>query len=152
LESRFVRLVALLGLAAVFAGFLGCGGTSDDLPRQAVSGTVTFDGQPLAEGRIQFEPASAEARTPAGGEIKDGQYSIPRHQGPTPGDYRIMITSSAARTPPADKSPGAEPPKGVTKKQAPAVELIPKEYNSQTKLTAKVEAGKSNSFEFPLNK
>ena len=99
MESQFGRLVRLLGLAAVCAGFLGCAGASDGLPRQAVSGTVTFDGQPLAEGRIQFEPASAEAMTPAGGEIKDGRYSIPRDQGPTPGDYRIMITSSAARTP-----------------------------------------------------
>ena len=152
MESRFGRLVGLLGLAAVCAGFLGCAGASDGLPRQAVSGTVTFDGQPLAEGRIQFEPASAEAKTPAGGEIKDGRYSIPRDQGPTPGDYRIMITSSAARTPPADKSPGAEPAKGVAKIQAPAVELIPKQYNSQTTLKEKVEAGKTNTFEFTLKK
>ena len=152
MESRFGRLVGLLGLAAVCAGFLGCGGASDDLPRQSVSGTVTFDGQPLSQGRIQFEPASAEAKIPAGGEITDGRYSIPRDQGPTSGDYRIMITSSVARTPAGDKSPGAEPPKGVAKIHSPAVELIPKEYNSNTTLKAKVEAGKTNSFEFTLKK
>ena len=152
MESQFGRLVALLGMAALCAGFLGCGSASDDLPRQAVSGTVTVDGQPLAEGRIQFEPASAEAKTPAGGEIKDGLFSISRDQGPTSGDYRIMITSSVARTPPADKSPGAEPAKGAVKKKAPAVELIPKEYNSQTTLKQTVEAGKTNTFEFTLKK
>jgi hypothetical protein len=34
----------------------------------------------------------------------------------------------------------------------PSPELIPKKYNSQTTLTAKVEAGKTNTFDFPLQK
>jgi hypothetical protein len=153
LESRFTRFIGFLGLIAG-TGFVsfGCAGATDDLPRQAVSGTVTFDGQPLAAGRIQFEPDSAEAKTTAGGEITDGRFAIPRGEGPTPGDYRIMITSSVARTPGADKSPGAEAAKGVGKIQAPAIALIPKHYNSQTTLKEKVEAGKSNTFEFTLKK
>jgi hypothetical protein len=150
LESRFARFIGFVGLI-VGTGCVsfGCGGATDDLPRVAVSGTVTFGGEPLAQGRIQFEPASAEAKITAGGEITDGRFAISRDQGPTPGDYRIMITSSAPRSPGGDKSPGAES-KG--KMQAPAVELIPKEYNSKTQLTAKVEAGKSNAFDFPLKK
>jgi hypothetical protein len=139
----------------ISAGFVGCSGGGDDLPRQPVSGTVTLGGQPLAEGRIQFEPASPEAKTPAGGEIKDGAFSIPRDQGPTPGDYRVMITSSAARATGVDTSPGAEPPAGSKAKMpkiGPSPELIPKQYNSKTTLTAKVESGKSNTFDFPLQK
>jgi hypothetical protein len=155
LELRFARLMTLCGLA-VSAGFVGCsGGADDNLPRQAVSGTVTFGGQPLTQGRIQFEPSSPEAKTPAGGEIKDGAFTIPRDQGPTPGDYRVMITSSAAGTSGVDTSPGAEPPPGSKAKMpkiGPSPELIPKQYNSKTTLTAKVEAGKTNTFDFTLNK
>jgi hypothetical protein len=155
LELRFARLMTLLGLV-MSVGFVGCFGSGDDnLPRQAVSGTVTLSGQPLAQGRIQFEPSSPEAKTPAGGEIKDGAFKIPRDQGPTPGDYRVMITSSAPRTPGVDTSPGAEPPPGSKAKMpqiGPSPELIPKQYNSKTTLTAKVDAGKTNTFDFPLEK
>jgi hypothetical protein len=146
--------MTLCGLV-VSAGFLGCGGGGDDLPRQPISGKVTLAGQPLAQGRIQFEPASPEAKVPVGGEIKDGAFSIPRDQGPTPGDYKVMITSSGVVAPAAGPPPGAEPPKG-SKTQMPKIgplpELIPKKYNSATTLTAKVESGKANSFDFPLEK
>ena len=156
MELRFARLMTMLGGLVVSAGFVGCSGGSDDLPRQPVSGTVTLGGQPLAQGRIQFEPASPEAKAASGGEIKDGAFSIPRDQGPTPGDYRVMITSSGASTSSGvDTSPGAEPPPGSKAKMPkirPSPELIPKQYNSKTTLTAKVEAGKTNTFDFPLNK
>lgn len=136
---------------------------SDDLPRQAVSGTVRFDGRPLEHGRIVFQPASPEAKVPAGGEIEDGQFAIPRGQGPTPGDYRVMISSSGPAPPGADAPPGAEevnPPKAsrpsrgakASNASRAAPELIPKEYNAKTKLTAKVEADKPNTFEFALKK
>jgi hypothetical protein len=154
MELRFARLMTLWGLV-VSAGFAGCSGGADDLPRQAVSGTVTLGGRPLAQGRIQFEPSSPEAMTPAGGEIKDGAFTIPRDQGPTPGDYRVMITSSGSRTSEVDTSPGAEPPPGSKAKLpdiGPSPELVPRQYNSKTTLTAKVEAGKTNTFDFPLEK
>jgi hypothetical protein len=153
LHSRFARLMVLVGLVGG-AGIAGCGASGDELPREAVSGTVTIAGQPLAQGRIQFEPSSPEAKTPAGGEIKDGTFRITRDQGPTPGDYRVMITSSGAVASGVDTSPGAEPPPGSKKKVpqiGPSPELIAKEYNSKTTLSAKVEAGKTNTFEFSLN-
>jgi hypothetical protein len=152
LESRFPRFVGFLGLL-LGAGLAGCGAGGDDLPRQAVSGTVTFDSQPLAQGRIEFEPASPDAKIAAGGEITDGKFAIPRDQGPTPGDYRVMITSAGARKQGADAAPGAEPSnRGVVKLPPPAPELVPKQYNAKTTLTATVEAGGPNSFEFALKK
>lgn len=147
MEPRFIALAGLLGLLAA-AGLAGCGGASDDLPRQAVSGTVSFDGQPLAQGRIVFQPASDDAKVAAGAIIQDGRYAISRSEGPTPGSYQVSITSSA---------PGAEgpaPPPGAeeTKPRKAATELIPSQYNSKTTLTAKVEAGKDNTFPFELKK
>jgi hypothetical protein len=155
LESRFAWPTKFLTLI-VGVGLVGCGGVDDDLPRQAVSGTITLGGEPLAQGRIQFEPVSPDAKVTAGGEISDGKFAIPRDQGPTPGDYRVMISSAGARKEGIDTSPGAEPPptnkRGAVKLAPPAPELIPKEYNAKTTLTAKVEAGKTNTFEFTLKK
>jgi hypothetical protein len=152
------RLKHWAGLSWLMLGaaFAGCADGGDDLPRQAVSGSITLDGQPLADGRIQFEPASPEAKVVAGGAITDGQFSIPRIEGPTPGDYKVMITSGA-RKPTVEGLPGTEPPvvksrKGAPKISPPAIELVSKEYNSNTKLTAKVEVGKPNTFEFVLTK
>ncbi len=153
---RWVRLALGLALA-------GCGtqADTDDLPRQAVSGTVNFDGRPLDHGRIVFQPASTDARPPAGGDIKDGRFAIPRDQGPTPGEYRVMISSTGPAPPGTDAPPGTEevrapaPPRGASRAvRSPraAPELIPQEYNAKTKLTAKVEAGKPHIFEFTLTK
>ena len=56
---RHVLLGAWLAMAAVMT--TGCGGGSTDgLPRQAVSGEVKLDGQPLADGMITFIPAGIE--------------------------------------------------------------------------------------------
>src|SRR5207248_8916889 len=49
--------LALWFLAMVWVA-PGCSGSGDDLPREAVSGTVKLDGQPLAGGVIRFTPGS----------------------------------------------------------------------------------------------
>ena len=85
-------LLAAVGRPAMVAG---CGGTGDDLPRQAVSGTVSFDGQPMKSGLIQFLPAEPGATTAGGGSIADGQYKIARDEGLVPGKYQVQITSQS---------------------------------------------------------
>jgi hypothetical protein len=110
---------------------------------------VTLNGQPLELGIIQFQPASAEEPLPAGAEIKDGAYTIPRDQGPTPGNYRVFITSSGGKQPtqtPAKTSEENNMTGGIMP------DLIPPQYNVQTTLTAKVESGKANKFDFALVK
>ncbi|AGA31255.1 hypothetical protein [Singulisphaera acidiphila] len=123
----------------------GCeGGQGDDLPHQAVSGTVTLDEQPLAHGFIQFQPMGSEG-VAAGGSVTDGKYAIERLQGPTPGEYKVLISSSSAPAAATDTPP---PPPGAP--TAPRPDPIPAKYNTASKLTAKVEAGKANSIDFPM--
>ena len=50
----------------------GCGG---DSKMATVSGAVTLDGNPVETGAITFVPANGNAPT-AGGQIKDGRYSV----------------------------------------------------------------------------
>jgi hypothetical protein len=136
------------GLAALMlAALVGCG-ESDALPREAISGTVTLDGQPLKEGIIQFMPAvSATGEgTVAGGPIREGKFEIARNEGPTPGSYSVTILSGGTG---ADPLPaGTAPGEGTPNK--PAKERIPAKYNAQTTLTAEVKKGDPNKFEFAL--
>ena len=86
---------SLLPAAVVGLMAIGCSGeVGDDKPREPVSGTVTLDGQPLPEGIILFAPAGGpgEAVASATGKIENGQFSIPRTQGPVPGNYKVSIS------------------------------------------------------------
>lgn len=142
-----VRLGAfLLGFGILFLA--GCGGEGNSLGRKAISGNVTLDGKPLAEGAIRFEPmknlsGSAPATT-SGGMIKDGKYSLPTDQGLPAGLYAVSITASAPVPPLA---PGEDPMKLGT--LPPPKSLIPPRYNTNTELTAEV-TDQTTTFNFEL--
>jgi hypothetical protein len=146
--SRSVRAVGILrrGLCALLLA--GCGGVQDTLPREAVSGTVTLDGQPLARGVLQLFPASQKEGTACGALIEDGKFSIARAEGPVPGEYVVMINSSQGGAGGAGGAPAGAP--GPVASSERPKELIPAEYNAQSKLTAVVKAGTPNTLEFAL--
>jgi hypothetical protein len=124
----------------------GCGGNTtpvDTLPRQPVSGSVTLDGKPLSEGKIQFDPAD-EGKGPtavAVGDIKDGKFTIEKAQGPVPGKYKVSISSRPSTHIGSGDMPGTAP------KQEP--EKIPPKFNTQTTLTKEITTG-ANNFDFPV--
>jgi hypothetical protein len=127
-------------------GLGGCGGSIDSLPREAVSGSVTFEGQPLAKGTIQFAPTSDNLPTTGMATINDGKYSIPRANGLVPGTYKVAITSLT-------EVAEAKFSHGVPGKPAPAPKnLISKQFNKNSNLTAEVKGGQSNNFEFEVKK
>src|SRR5262249_35549567 len=132
----------------------GCG-TGDGLPREPISGSVTFEGQPIPSGSIQFVPQKSKDGIASGGVIADGQFRVARDDGPVPGSYQVMIFA-ADQTQSA--SPVEPPGAGATpaeKKQAPAkrpAALIPPRYNIQSALTAEVKAGGPNLYTFDLKK
>jgi hypothetical protein len=81
---RFVRI----GLAFSFFLFLvGCG--SGEGPKSKVSGTVTVDKVPLAEGTINFFTAKGNAS----GAIKDGKFEV---SGVSPGKNRVQVVALGA--------------------------------------------------------
>ncbi len=137
-RSSILAACALLGLA-------GCGGSSDELPREEVSGEVTLDGQPLDSGSISFMPGSPEIATQGGSTIADGSYSIPEDLGLVPGAYTVRITSNLGDTTPAEDEtgmPGMPPP--------PPKEALPPQYNIQSTLKAEVKTGGPNTFDYEL--
>src|SRR5262245_37838162 len=94
---------------------LGCG-PETPLGRKARSGKVTLDGGPLEQGNIEFHPMF-QGGVQSGGVIRNGSYSIPAHEGVTPGKYRVSIIDFVPTPPlppghmPGDDLPPSPPPK-----------------------------------------
>ncbi len=139
--GRRPRRIRPIGLI-VFVGLVGCG-SSDGLDRRAISGIVTLDGRPLADGAIHLEPEPNQSSTAVGATIRRGEFAIARDQGPIPGSYRVRIyASSGVQSPPA---------KGQTERtRRPMVEVLSDAYNIQTLLRADVTARGPNRFRFEL--
>lgn len=133
-----MRLHHLLGSAAlalllfVQAGCGGSGGMSE------VTGTVTLDDKLLESGAISFIPVDGQSTT-AGGEIKQGHYSV--------------------QVPPVAMKVSISSPKVVGKKKlydtpdSPTMdvtqEAVPAKYNEQTELQIDVKSG-ANKQDFKL--
>ena len=128
-SMRLLSSSVALGLLTVLVA--GCGG-----PRsQPVNGTITLDGQPLAEGDITFRPQPVLAGSPGfNTPVKDGKY----HLQVPPGANRVEITGTKL-------VPGKLDPFGNPMR----VSVIPRRYSGETTLEAKVSEG-SNTFDFRL--
>jgi prepilin-type N-terminal cleavage/methylation domain-containing protein len=59
--------------------------------RAEVHGRVTLDGEPVAEGAIQFLPTDGTVGPSTGGVIANGEYRLPAHQGPVVGKNRVEL-------------------------------------------------------------
>jgi|GEM_PF-6952524 len=77
----------VLGLSSVLV-LAGCSTAVDALPREAVSGSVSLNKEPLETGVITFDPADPGKPDAVSGAaaIRDGSYSITRGEGLTPGN------------------------------------------------------------------
>ncbi len=133
--------------ALIFLVHFGCGGSDDGLPREAISGNVTLDGEPLAIGYVTFDPAEGQA-TQSGGLITVGKFSVPREQGPVPGKYSVSISSGSAeaKLSPAEEKTGMPGHVPTNKARDP----IPAKYNTNSTLDAEVKKGGGNDFPFEL--
>ena len=128
---------------SIALGLLGCSDRTDDLPRLAISGTVTLDGKPLERGTIRFEPKPANRQpVQAFGPIEGGGFAIPSAVGPTPGSYAVVISSASQEATDLEDDPARK----VVVKPDP----IPPRYNRRSTLTAEVAAEGPSAFEFPL--
>ncbi|QDT99077.1 hypothetical protein [Gimesia aquarii] len=132
--SVFLILVCLIG------AIVGCGGSSDGPAKFPVSGKVTLDGEPLAEGDIIFRDVEGSAAS-AAGKIEEGEYSLRS----TAGKKAVVIT--ATKEIPGKTVVGGAPDDVPT----PAIEqYLPAQYNTKTTLDANVSDSGSNEFSFEL--
>jgi hypothetical protein len=140
-----------LTLVALLLTAVGCE-RRDRYGREALAGTVTFGGQPVDEGSIQFWPTEPGAPWRSGAMIVDGKYQVPREQGLPPGTYRVVISS-----PGPDSTGPPLTPEQLWKYSRErrltsglAQERIPAAYNSASRVDIEVRAGEENLFDFAI--
>ncbi len=133
----FLSMFLLLG-AICAAAFTGCGGHA----RDPVHGTVTIDGQPLADGQIVFTPKPGTASPTAGATIKDGSYKVNTTNEKFLGAFRVEITASR----PTGRQ--VKGPRGESSDEM--ANYIPARFNTASELSAEVTASGPNQFDFAL--
>jgi hypothetical protein len=125
---------------------IGCEGGSQD-GRQQVTGTVSYGGQPVDEGKIVFEPEAPGAPL-ATGQIKGGKYEIEPQFGPEVGPYRVRIEGyrkkKVANMPPHPYAGDSQEPGVVTE------QFLPVDYNVRTTLFVDIADEGENVHNFDL--
>jgi len=158
-SGRPPRRPAVAGLVAAGVLFVsGCGYDDGIGRRYQVTGTVTYNGNPLEKGTINFQATTPEGRS-AGGDIQKGAYRLTTQtsgDGALPGKYRVSIVakdvdmSNVEAT--SKKRGGAMPSKkDLGKAFQTSKRLIPAKY--ETPGTSGLEAEvkeQSNTIDFPL--
>ena len=128
LSTRFATTSLLLALLALN----GCG--QPGKPKTAsVSGTVTFDGQPLTEGTVYFKTVATGSLDALA--VKDGKFEGAAEVG----DRRVEV--NAFKT----KVVGTGEMKGEVKEN-----LVHPRYNIDSTLTATVTEAGPNTFKFEV--
>ena len=139
-------------------------GTDDGLgKRYPVSGTVTYNGNPLEKGEINFVTEDLTKNFGASSIITKGTYTLStggNGDGAQAGKYKVTITSKEDFVTKAQadfqKETGKDnpkfPPHYTAKAEAAAKSLIPAGYGDPrtTNLTAEVKE-KSNTLDFKLS-
>jgi hypothetical protein len=126
-----VVLIDRLFVAATVLIVAGC--SSDGLV--VSTGTVTCDGQLVADGAISFHPFE-KGVAPQGGRIIGGEYSIRGR----PGRQRVEIVASRPKANAPELTPGMKPME----------QFLPARYNTASTLEADVTADGRNVFDFDL--
>jgi hypothetical protein len=133
ISSRLFRLVAVVALVG---SFVGC--NPEKVPRLGkVTGTVTLDGQPVADARVMFEGANPGEPPSIGTTDSSGKYELyysRGHKGATVGEHAVYISTYEPAT---DDNPQVKK------------ETIPVKYNGKSELKSAVKGG-ANKIDFEL--
>ncbi len=147
--SMNVRGFVVLGVVLLV---VGCGPAVDpNRPKTyPVTGTVTYNGQPVSDAMVTFigGERGAIGRTNESGQIQMTTFDA--GDGALPGTYKVMISKTVLEGVPAEMgegtSPDEEPAMGEQK------DLLPPKYKdpNESGLTAEVGEGSKNEFHFEL--
>lgn len=137
LISHLRRIAALTLFVCVSTSITGCS-QSDGPKLYPVTGKVTFEGEPVKEGRITLRKVDGDKRSYSG-SISEGRYELTAEAGPS----AVEVIASRLIPGKFDRSNGTPEPVGEM--------YIPKKYNEATTLQVEVKSG-SNDFPFDLKK
>jgi hypothetical protein len=128
---QIARGGAWIGLVICAVGLVGCNRTAARYP---VSGAVSWNGEPIQEGDIIFEPEDAN-QLPEAGKVVNGRYEIKV----TAGRKKVRLYASREK-------PTASKAMGPGERES----IIPPDYNARSSVTADVTPTGPNRFDFHL--
>ncbi|RUL87509.1 hypothetical protein [Tautonia sociabilis] len=151
----------LIPLSSSFAAILllaaGCGDGTGLPKRYPVSGTVTYKGEPVKTGTIQFTPEDLNNGRAASGVITDGSYYLTTAvdgDGALPGNYKVAIIAQDVDLEKALAGVEGGSPKqdDIAKAYAEAKDLVPSKYSlpDTSGLTYTVKEGSNRNVDFDL--
>lgn len=114
----------------------GCGGGDGGPPRATIQGSVTFDGEPVEAGFIEFIPVVGVNAAPVKLTIASGAYNSATdpldNRGVPIGNHKVVITSW--------KETGKEIKNVMGEMEQEVLQFIPEKYNTNSELKAEVTA------------
>lgn len=135
---------------------VGCGETVDaNRPKTVpVTGSVTYNGQPVDGATVTFMAGSSEGRGAVATTDASGKFLLTTFEagdGAIPGSYKVTVSKTAGGAPAAGGGEIMAPPVGGMPTEEVKDELPAKYKDASTSgLTADVKEGGTNDFPFPL--
>ena len=129
-------LLSIVGCLAVTLG--SCSKHSD---RFEIRGQVTYQSEPVAEGKILFMPVD-ESRPQAIAKIVDGEYKTAAPGGVFPGDYKVQVFGYRGTGKVQDLGE-------LYGEQEQQVQYLPAKFNHATEVTLQISSDE-REYDFDL--
>ncbi len=146
MQSVIGRRMAVLTLAVLVGGGMGCGGggAKDEFQRFRVSGKVTFKGEPVPAGTIYFEPNAAKGNKGSFGmaTISGGSFDTSSLKGSVGGPHFVRIEGYDGKVTP-------EKPQGSLLFNAHRIEIDLPKQDSEQKFEVPASAGENMELNGP---
>lgn len=128
----------------------GCGSAVEGPTRVTANGIVTFDGEPMKNGTIQFIPSGDTAGPKVSVAIENGFFQFPEDVGPVVGHHRVEIEAPEAGELALDDEEAVERLRQQGRKAKIEVLRIPSIYNTKSRLTVDLTEAGPNDLTFEL--
>ncbi len=142
-------------LLALVVGVWGCGNGATRQDTVPVTGLVTYNGEPVEGATVVFGAASGQDRPATGTTDGSGRFTLTTYErgdGAIAGEFTVAISKTETVGGMTEDEEHAAIEAGEEIKPAETVDHLPERYKdgTQSGLTADVEAGQENHFEFEL--
>lgn len=129
---------------AITAAFSGCGSGDGGPERAVVSGTVAYNGKPVAEGRIRFMPVASSQSPVSGAYIVDGHYEADSHGGIPVGTHNVQIEAYSPTDPAMLPDLNGKVTRPGVGKGGLGRQYLPQKHNVDSQLQITIEPGSRN--------
>jgi len=143
-------------LLASLTVWAGCGGEAGLDGTTAVSGVVTYKGQPVEGANISFSPTGGTGRAASALTDAEGRFQLTTLKpgdGALPGSYQVAVSKTEVQNAMTPEEAQAYFEKHLKTPEVKHKELLPAKYkhSNTSGLSAEVTEGGENNFTFDLN-